>query len=188
MSEFEHKNSYEKKIIRKFLLNRRSELSSLFETKNKAHIHLKPLLKDHQCVGSYVSFRNELNTELIHDMLNNQKITKCLPSIDEKNRNMQFKKYDEDTSFIVNKYGIKEPDPKGKNIKPSIILVPLLAFNDDGYRIGYGGGFYDKYINSNKDITKVGVGFTFQEYKNLPIEPHDEKLDWILTEKYLYKV
>ena len=43
-------------------------------------------------------------------------------------------------------------------------------------------------INSNKDITKVGVGFTFQDYKNLPIEPHDEKLDWILTEKYLYKI
>ena len=97
MSEFEHKNSYKKKIIRKFLLNRRSELSDLFETKNKAHIHLKPLLKDHQCVGSYVSFRNELNTELIHDMLNKQKIIKCLPLIEEKNRNMKYKKYDEDT-------------------------------------------------------------------------------------------
>ena len=103
MSEFEHKNSYEKKIIRKFLLKRRSELSNLFETKNKAHIHLKPLLKDHQFVGSYVSFRNELNTDLIHDMLYKQKIKKCLPVIDEKNGNMQFKKYDEDTSFIENK-------------------------------------------------------------------------------------
>ena len=99
MSEFEHKNSYEKNY-KKVLIKSKVRISNLFETKNKAHIHLKPLLKDHQFVGSYVSFRNELNTDLIHDMLNKQKIIKCLPVIDEKNRNMQFKKYDEDTSFI----------------------------------------------------------------------------------------
>ena len=190
MLETEHKIKFKKKILRKFLLNRRSELASLYESKNKAHVHLQPLLEDEKiCVGSYSSFRDELSTNFIHDTLKEKKVNICLPIIDEVNGNMQFKKYDKDTIFKKNKYGIKEPNHNSKSINPDLILVPLLSFNEEGYRTGYGGGFYDRYINKNsRNIIKVGVGFTFQEYQNLPIEPHDEKLDWILTEKYLYKV
>ena len=70
-------------------------------------------------------------------------------------------------------------------IFPKLVLVPLLAFNESGFRLGYGGGFYDKYFSSQeeKDIIKVGLGFSFQNIYEIPIEGHDQKLDWILKNK-----
>ena len=76
-------------------------------------------------------------------------------------------------------------------VTPSIIIVPLVAFSLGGYRLGYGGGYYDRYIEKNlenKDLIIIGLGFSFQKYDELPNENHDQKLNWILTEKYLYKV
>ncbi len=68
--------------------------------------------------------------------------------------------------------------------------MPLLAFNENGFRLGYGGGFYDKYFSLQKEkkIIKIGLGFSFQNVYEIPTESHDQKLDWILTESYLYKV
>ena len=68
--------------------------------------------------------------------------------------------------------------------------MPLLGYSLNGSRIGYGGGYYDKYLskNNNGDIKKIGIGFSFQEVHEIPTEEHDVRLDWILTEKNLYKV
>ena len=56
--------------------------------------------------------------------------------------------------------------------------------------MGYGGGYYDKYLSKNgiSDVKKIGIAFSFQEVEEIPVEDHDERLDWILTEKHLYKV
>ena len=79
---------------------------------------------------------------------------------------------------------------KSKNIVPNIMLVPLLAFDRYKYRLGYGKGFYDrylnKYLNNLKNILTVGVAFSFQKYHKLPINNKDVKLDYILTEKGMY--
>ena len=74
---------------------------------------------------------------------------------------------------------------------PVMIIVPLVGFSMSGYRLGYGGGYYDRFIdakNKSGKIITVGFGYTFQEVNDLPIESHDQKLNWILTEKYLYKI
>ena len=73
-----------------------------------------------------------------------------------------------------------------------MLFIPLLAFDDNGNRLGYGGGYYDKYIeelenNENMSI-KIGVGYSFQKINEVPNNSMDKKLNWILTEKYLYKV
>ena len=72
-----------------------------------------------------------------------------------------------------------------------MIIVPLVGFSMSGYRLGYGGGYYDRFMdkkNNSDKIISVGFGYSFQEMNDLPVESHDQKLDWILTEKYLYKV
>ena len=95
------------------------------------------------------------------------------------------------TKFLpINKFSILEPKNKDKVIFPKIILIPLLGYSKSGFRLGYGGGYYDKYLSKNGigDVKKIGIAFSFQEVEEIPVEDHDERLDWILTEKHLYKV
>ena len=112
-----------------------------------------------------------------------------LPIID-KNNLMNFFSWKKNEVLFVNKYGILEP-VKSKVKVPDIILVPILAYDKNRYRLGYGKGFYDRYLTKltkKKDkILSVGVAFSFQRYHKLPISNNDVKLDFILTEKGLTK-
>ena len=85
----------------------------------------------------------------------------------------------------INKYGIPEPI-SSKVIYPDILLVPLVAYDKNFNRIGYGGGFYDRYIKKIKKIKKVvtiGLAYSFQKVEKIPANKHDVKLDFIVTEK-----
>ena len=181
----------EKKIIRKFLINRRKQLSGDCEKKNMSHVHLRPLLNNinSDYVGSYVDYNFELSTNSLNKYLIEKNVNICLPKINSQSKEINFFKFSTGTKLIKNKYNILEPEVTNEIIFPKLVLVPLLAFNESGFRLGYGGGFYDKYFSSQeeKDIIKVGLGFSFQKVNEIPIENHDQKLDWILTESYLYK-
>ena len=91
----------------------------------------------------------------------------------------------------VNKFGMLEPSLQGKIVTPNFMLVPLLAFDNKNNRLGYGKGFYDRYLNKflrvKKNITTIGIAFSFQKYNKLPVSNLDIKLDYILTEKGLKK-
>ena len=99
---------------------------------------------------------------------------------------MNFYQWKKNDVLLVNKYGILEPLKTNKSI-PRVILVPLLAFDQRKYRVGYGKGFYDKYLHKyfkiNKKILTIGIAFSFQKHHKLPINTKDFKLDHILTEK-----
>ena len=99
---------------------------------------------------------------------------------------MNFYKWKKNDILYVNRLGILEPF-KSKISIPNLILVPLLAFDKKKNRLGYGKGFYDKFLNryntvGNKILT-VGVAFSFQKYNNLPVNAKDYKLDYVMTEK-----
>ena len=183
----------EKQNIRKFLIDRRNELSSEYEERNNSHIHIKTLLEDiGKCkVGSYFPFRNEISTKLIHELLFSLGFEISLPCINDKDQNLTFRNWKIKDDLEKNKYGILQPKEDAIEDRPEMIFVPLLGFSMSGYRLGYGGGYYDRFIDTKNKAGKiitVGFGYTFQEVNNLPIESHDQKLNWILTEKYLYKV
>ena len=85
----------------------------------------------------------------------------------------------------INKYGIPETISK-KKIYPGILLIPLVAFDNQLNRLGYGGGYYDRYLSRFHDkdkIIKIGIGFSFQKVNNLPTNKFDKKMDFIITEK-----
>jgi 5-formyltetrahydrofolate cyclo-ligase len=111
-----------------------------------------------------------------------------LPVIEEKNK-MKFFPWKKNEVLQVNKYGMLEP-MKSKQSIPNIMLVPLLAFDNNKFRLGYGKGYYDRYLNKYlktfKNILTVGVAFSFQKYHKLPINDKDIKLNYILTEKGIY--
>ena len=99
---------------------------------------------------------------------------------------MDFHIWRKNDILCLNKYGILEPI-KSLKVEPSVILVPLIAFDMNKNRIGYGKGYYDKilnkYSNLNKRILSIGVAFSFQKYNKIPINNKDFKLDYIITEK-----
>ena len=98
---------------------------------------------------------------------------------------MDFFEWTNKDPLKINKYGIVEPI-SSKKIYPDLIFVPLVAYDDDLNRLGYGGGFYDRYlekISKIKKIFKIGLGFSYQEIKKIPINKHDMKLDLIVSEK-----
>ena len=100
---------------------------------------------------------------------------------------MDFFEWSSKQPLSISKIGIPEPFSK-KKVYPDIILVPMLAFDTRKFRLGYGGGFYDRYIQRIKKIKKiftVGIAFSFQEVKKLPTNKFDKKLDFILTENYM---
>ena len=98
---------------------------------------------------------------------------------------MDFFEWKNKDLLKINKYGIAEPTLE-KKIYPDIIFVPLVAYDDDFNRLGYGGGFYDRYlekVSKIKKIFKIGLGFSYQKIKKIPINKYDKKLDLIITEK-----
>ena len=111
-----------------------------------------------------------------------------LPAIERKN-NMNFYSWEKNQALIVNQFGMLEPN-KTKIKIPNLMLIPILAFDKHKYRLGYGKGFYDRYLNKYlkkfKNIVTVGVAFSFQKHHKLPRDKNDVRLDYILTEKGIY--
>ena len=109
-----------------------------------------------------------------------------LPVI-KKNFNMDFYKWSFDDPLKINQYGIPEPNSK-KLIYPDVILVPLVAFDNNLNRLGYGGGYYDRVIkklSKKKKILKIGLAFSIQKINSVPVTKYDKKLDYIVTDKYI---
>ena len=178
----------EKKIIRKFLINRRKQLSGDYEKKNMSHVHLRPLLNNinSDYVGSYVDYNFELSTDSLNKYLIERKINICLPKINSQSKEINFFKFSTGTKLIKNKYNILEPEVTNEIIFPKLVLVPLLAFNESGFRLGYGGGFYDRsleHLRSKHATLAIGFAYSEQEFESLPLESTDQKLDIIITER-----
>ena len=98
---------------------------------------------------------------------------------------MDFIQWSFKEPLVINKYGIPEPS-MGKLKFPDILLIPLLSFDTNLNRVGYGGGFYDRYIQKLKKRKKpllVGLAYLFQKVKKIPVKKYDMKLDFIVTEK-----
>ena len=104
---------------------------------------------------------------------------------------MIFKAWNINETMYLNKYGIPEPNIRSKTLKPNVILVPLLAYDKNLNRLGYGAGYYDrvlKKLSLKNKILSIGIAFSFQKYSNIPVDKNDYPLDCILTErKIIYK-
>ena len=109
-----------------------------------------------------------------------------LPVINKDN-SMFFYKWKKKDVLNINQYGILEPLKSSKHKIPDVMLVPLLAFDNQNNRLGYGKGYYDRYLNKylrkHKNILTIGVAFSFQKYHKLPTSKNDIRLNYILTEK-----
>ena len=113
-----------------------------------------------------------------------------MPIIDKKNNCIKFKKWIPNEELICGPFGTMEPKKTQISISPQILVVPLLSFDRKLYRLGYGGGYYDKSIidlkkhfkKEKKFFITIGLAYSNQEEKKIPREKHDMKLEYIITE------
>ena len=137
-------------------------------------------------IGGYFPVNHEIDDLEILKKLKKKKYQISLPVI-KKNFDMDFYRWSFDDPLKINKYGIPEPFSK-KLIYPDILLVPLVAFDKNLNRLGYGGGYYDRVIDKlskKKNILKIGLALSVQKINNVPVTKYDKKLDYIVTDKYI---
>ena len=138
----------------------------------------------------YYPSNHEVNTLKLFKIIEKKKIKTLLPITKNKNE-MNFVEWKYLDPLKVNNFGMLEPFLKTRPVTPNVMLVPLLAFDSKNNRLGYGKGFYDKYLSkflrNRKMITTIGVAFSFQKYNKVPVSKLDIKLDYVLTERGLQK-
>ncbi len=140
-----------------------------------------------QVVALYWPKGREFDVCPITEQLLKQGFTCALPVIQKGSRELKFAAWNENVPLVVGPYEVQHPaiDQKTKWVDPDIVVVPLLAFDRRGYRLGYGSGYYDatlQALRQKKNITAVGLGYAKQAVLfSLPVEEHDQKLDWVIT-------
>ncbi len=178
------KNQIRKKIL-KIRNSKHSRL--LFIDKKKILKIIKKANIKKPLIGIYYPVNSEVSTIKIIDFLEKKKFEISLPIL-KNNIEMEFYKYKTNDPLYINKYGIPEPKKKTK-VKPNILIIPLVAFDKNLNRLGYGGGFYDRFLGrmGRNIIIKLGLAFSYQMIKRVPTEKFDQNLDFILTEKEIFK-
>ena len=133
-------------------------------------------------IGGYYPYNHEIDAIKILEKFGKLGYQISLPKI-KKNSQMDFFKWSIKDLLSINKYGIPEP-VTDKIVYPNILLVPLVAFDKHLNRIGYGGGFYDRYlkkVKKIKNIVTIGLAYSFQKVQKIPVNKYDIKLDFIVT-------
>ena len=138
-------------------------------------------------IAGYYPSDFEVNILDFLSQANRKNFKIALPVI-KKNYKMLFKYWLPNEPLYVNNYGILEPKKQNITLKPDVILVPLVAFDRNLNRIGYGKGYYDRalqQLSAKKKILTIGIAFSFQECSFIPKNRHDYNLDCILTNRNL---
>lgn len=141
-----------------------------------------------EAVSVYWPIRSELNTRPLLEALAAAKIATVLPVMTAVRRPLIFRAFSPGDDLVKGPFGLSEPAESQPSFDPDIVFSPLAAFDRRGYRLGYGGGIYDatlSQLRARKRIVAVGVAYACQEADLVPIEPHDQKLDFVLTEREL---
>ena len=177
------------KVRSKILKLRRKYFNKNYKINlDKFFSFLKINIHNSKKIGGYYPSNYEIDDLEILDALDKQNYKISLPII-RKNNQMNFYSWSKKDPLKINKFGIPEPVSL-KILYPDILLVPLVGYDDNLNRLGYGGGFYDRYIEKVekiKKVTKIGLAFSYQKIKSVPIDHYDKKLDFIITEKEIVK-
>src|SRR5687768_8672141 len=115
----------------------------------------------------------------------------ALPVVVAKGKPLTFRIWTPQTPMERSGLGILAPAATVPEVDPDVLLVPLLAFDRAGYRLGYGAGFYDRTLERlrrSKNVTAVGIGFAGQEVDSVPRDQYDQPLDWLVTERFVLKI
>jgi len=137
-------------------------------------------------VSGFMPMKSEINPLPLLRKLEEMGARIALPVVAGKGKPLVMRQWRVGEPLASGVWGIREPKPDAPAVDPDILLVPLLAFDRAGYRVGYGGGYYDMTITAlraKKQVTAVGIAFAVQEVAKVPRTERDARLDLVLTER-----
>ena len=146
-------------------------------------------IKPGAVVAGYSPIRGEMDPVPLMKNLATLGVQLALPAVTARGKSLVFRAWSPGDRLMLGSLGILEPSPAAAERVPDIMLVPLAAFDRAGHRIGYGAGHYDVtlvHLRKAKAIIAIGLAFAVQEIKNVPMQPHDVALDYVLTEKHAF--
>ncbi|MGL4912022.1 MAG: 5-formyltetrahydrofolate cyclo-ligase [Romboutsia sp.] len=181
-----------KKEFRKKVIADRKKLNSesLLENSSIITENLLSLdcIKEAKNIMLYLDFNNEVKTdELINELITLRKIVSSPITLKEERVLIPSQITDLQNGIKIGAYGIREPkqdDSLEVDVKDlDVVIVPAVAYDKNCYRLGYGGGFYDRFLNRLRDdAITIGIAFDLQIFDYIPKEDHDAQLDYIITE------
>ncbi len=187
--------SIEKAAFRKQMLKKRNAISDDLRIKKNKLIYetlvKSELYKNAEVIFSYVSFNSEADTSVLNKTVYADGKTLALPKVLSKTE-MQFYNVKRSDKLIMSRMGILEPDEQISHIqipnKKTLIIMPGLAFDSHRYRMGYGGGYYDRYLAQySENIVSVMIAYEEQKANKIPHDTYDQKPDYIITDEGFYR-
>jgi 5-formyltetrahydrofolate cyclo-ligase len=152
----------------------------------RAHFDAVIAVQPGAAVSGYWPLEGELDIRPVLEHLHSLGHPIGLPVVLGKNQPLVFRQWRPGIDLVKGSFNVHTPPPEMPEVIPQVLLVPLLAFDPDGYRLGYGGGFYDRTLEKLRRLAHalaVGVAYAAQEMPFVPRGPFDQPLDWIVTER-----
>lgn len=149
-----------------------------------------PGFRPDSVVSGFLAIGEEINPGPLMNRLHREGAALCLPVMVGKGKPLLFRAWMPGAPLRTVVWGIREPDDTAIVVEPDVLLMPLLAFDRRGARLGYGGGFYDRTLHglrSRKPVMAVGLAYASQEVDAVPHLDYDERLDWVLTPEGLIR-
>ena len=137
-------------------------------------------------VSGFWPMAQELDIRPLMIELVSQGCQLCLPVVVAKREPLVFRAWRPGDALEQGVFGTVHPSPRREVLEPDALIVPMLACDEEGWRLGYGGGFYDRTLlglRARRRVTAMGVGFNAQLVDDVPHGPDDQRLDWLLTDK-----
>lgn len=137
-------------------------------------------------VSGFLPIGSEIDPRPALDRLRALGCRICLPCVVAPETPLVFRLWRDGDALVREEFGTMAPAPTAEAVEPDFIIVPMLAFDRDGYRLGYGGGFYDRSLEAlrrTKTVRAIGVAYAAQEIAAVPRGDYDEPLDWVVTEQ-----
>ena len=141
-------------------------------------------------VAGYWPLRDEFDVRALLRALDGEGLVCALPVVAAPDRALAFRRWRPGDRLTEGAFGIAEPAPDRPEVRPVALLVPLLAVDGAGRRLGYGRGYYDRTLaalRATGPATAIGVCFEAQRVAEVPAEAHDQRLDWVLTERSAWR-
>lgn len=183
-----------KEVIRKEAADRRAALKSRIADLSLAlaqqFLAQVPVPQD-AIVSSYWAIGDEADPQFLESELRRRGHRIVMPRVAGRNQPLDFHLWETGAKLVRGGFGLSEPSRDWPKLNPDVLIVPMLAFDRAGYRVGYGAGYYDRTIRglrAAKSVTAAGFAFAVQEFPELPHLAHDEKLDWIVTENGVRRI